>query len=223
MIDKRSQSALLPFKKYGHDTYLLPPDRFLIIGQEILVAGQTSHKFKQHSHVNFIDPNDIKQPKDITRVFKSADALGTKMICSLTRPNSVLRRIKVLGKELSSTHVRLFCHDERGAVARLFDVRVGSDILLPRITRIHASATLNLNITTTATFSITLSYHTISLLPSDDIIVSIYDDGILIAEPVATKIEHSIVCRDQKLHEPYTSFQHERLGRTAYFVSHPSH
>ncbi len=213
---------LSPFKKYGHDTYLLSPDRFLIVGEEILVVGQTGHKFKQHFHANFNDANDIKPAKDITKAFKSADALGTKMLCSMTISKSILRRVKLLGKELNSTHVRLFNHDDRGAVARLFDVRVGSDILLPRISRIHASATLNLNITATATFSFTLSYHTIALFPSDDIIVSIYDDGILIAEPVTPKVEHYIVCRDQKLHEPYTSFQHERLARTVYFVSHPS-
>ena len=134
----------------------------------------------------------------------------------------MLVRLKALAKELNSTHVRIFAHEERGIVARLFDVRIGSDVLLPRIERIHASATLNVRDDASNPFSLTLSVESLNLLPADDLLVSVYADGIMHAAPVNSGIQHVFVCRDQGISEPYTSFQHETLNRTVYFVAHPS-
>jgi hypothetical protein len=59
-------------------------------------------------------------------------------------------------------------------------------------------------------------------LPRDDVLVTVYEDGILEAEPVNGKLSESYLCRDQGIMEPFTSFQHDTLMRRVYFVHHPS-
>ena len=60
------------------------------------------------------------------------------------------------------------------------------------------------------------------LLPSDDMLLTVYSDGILEAEPVHSKLEEIYLVRDQAIVEPYTSFEHETLNRIVHFVSRPS-
>jgi len=215
------KAPIAQFSKIGGQSYWMPPNRFLVVGDEILVFGNLPTKVRKADR----SPLD-KDPKNnsaasILSILKKADALGTKAITGFLLSKELNRRLSLLGKELNSTHVRMFSHPERGVVARLFDIRIGNDILLPRIKRIHASATLNLNNEAVEPFTITLSFKTFSLLPTSDLFISIYADGVLIAEPITAKFDELFICRDQKVCEPYTSFQHETLGRTVYFVSHP--
>jgi hypothetical protein len=216
-----TRDFLSKFSKIGHVGYIAPPNRFLVIGEEILVLGSLSQKVKKSDCICFGKTIISNTETSITTLFNRADTLGKKLTASFSASKSLIKRIKILSKELNSTHVRIFSHEDRGVVARLFDIRIGSDVLLPRIKRIHASATLNFGVNTDNQFSITLSCDALSLIPSEDLFVSIYSDGILTAEPTMTNLEQTYVCRDQQLHEPYTSFNHERLNRTVYFVSHP--
>ena len=205
----------------GKVGYIAPPNRFLVVSEEVLVLGNLSQKVKKPDCIYFGKNEILDAETSIISLFSRADSLGKKLIGSFSASKSLIKRIKVLAKELDSTHVRIFSHEDRGIVARLFDIRIGSDILLPRIKRIHASATLNFGINTDNEFTFTLSSNALSLIPTEDLFVSIYSDGILTAEPTMTNLEQTYVCRDQQLHEPYTSFNHERLNRTVYFVSHP--
>jgi len=215
--------ALRPFRKIGAEALLIPPFRFLIVGDELLVRGDVKTRIKKPNVISLTLNQVPKQSlSEYRKLLDSAETLGRRSLAEFSLSKSILRRIKTLAKELNSTHVRIFTHDERGIVARLFDVRIGSDLLLPKNKRIHASATLNVTENVRKAFSITLTTETLNMFPADDHLISIYDDGILEAEPINGKLKHVFVCRDQGINEPYTSFVHEKLDRTVYFVSHPS-
>ena len=216
-------SALVSFRRISDEAILMPPSQFLVIGDEFLVSGTLPSKVKKPAVVSLskkVEPSTTIT--DARGLFEKAHQLGTRSVAGFTLPSKVLKRLKTLAVELGATHVRFFAHEERGIVARLFDARVGSDVLLPRLKRIHAAATITISDHSANDFSFTISIETLIHLPADDLLVSVYRDGIMEAEPVSAKMAHSFYCRDQGVCEPFTSFRHEKLERTVYFVSHPS-
>ena len=216
-------SALVSFRRISDEAILMPPSQFLVIGDEFLVSGTFPSKIKKSAVVSLSKKVEASTTiTDAKGLFEKAQQLGTRSVAGFTLPSKVLMRLKALGAELGSTHVRFFAHEQRGIVARLFDVRVGSDVLMPRLKRIHAAATITISDHPANDFSITISLETLNHLPADDLLVSVYRDGIMEAEPVSPKIPHAFYCRDQGVGEPYTIFHHEKLERTVYFVSHPS-
>lgn len=223
MIPKAAE-PLRTLRKVGSEALLIPPSGFLIVGDEVLVSGRLSARLKTPRVVSLSTKpaNPITSLADYQSQFEKSQALGLRSVAEFTLSRSVLRRLRALAKEMDSTHVRFLTDEKRAIVARLFDVRVGSDRLLPRMKRIHASATLNVAEDFDQPFSLTITVETLGLLPADDLLMSVYDDGILEAEPVNSKLQHVFACRDQGVIEPYTSFQHKTLNRTVYFVHHPT-
>lgn len=221
---RAAEKALLGhFSQLSTELYLLPPSQFMILGDEIMVVGVAPFKvsrprFQQRSSSSA----DAKSETQVRKLFSNMRALRTRGVATFNLSKTYLKHLTALSDELKSTHVRFFNDDERGVVGRLFDVRVGSDLLLPRNKRIHAAATLETNTSTDAEFSVTLSIETLKKLPRDDVLVTVYEDGILEAEPVNGKFSESYLCRDQGIIEPFTSFQHDTLMRRVYFVHHPS-
>lgn len=216
-------AELLTFRAISTEALLMPPSQFLVVGDEFLVTGTLPTKFRKPSVVSLSSKTlPATTASDVAALFDKAHALGSRSLAQFALSIAKLKRVKALAVDLSSTHVRFFHHDERGIVARLFDVRVGSDVLLPRIKRIHAAATVGVSAKQSAPFSLTISAETLAHFPSDDLLMSVYADGILEVEPVNSKLTHAFYCRDQGVAEPYTSFEHETLNRTVYFVSHPS-
>jgi hypothetical protein len=152
------KTLLSQFSRLGTELYLLPPSQFVILGDETMVVGVAPFKvskprFQQRSDA----ATNAKSEAHIRKLFSNMRALRTRSTATFNLSETYLKRLISLSDELNSTHVRFFNDDERGVVGRLFDVRVGSDILLPRNRRIHAAATLETNTATDADFSVTLS------------------------------------------------------------------
>lgn len=215
-------AALSQFKTIATEAYLSPPSSFLIVGDELLVSGTLSGKRTQSAVIS-LSPKmkPTISLDDFATLYRKASALASDYLAGFTLSKAVRRRLSELATKLDSTHVRIFNDPDRGIVARLFDVRVGHDVLLPRNRRIYAAATVNISRKQAEAFSITLTVKTLNHLPADDMLISVYADGVLEAEPVNSKLRHSIMCRDQGIAEPYTRFEHETLKRPVYFVSHP--
>ena len=220
---KSANALLRQFSRIGGELYLLPPSRFLILGDETLILGNAPFKVSKPSLEQRSDAiADARSERHIRKIFANMHMLRTRAVATFNLTKPYLRRLTILADELNSTHVRFFNDDDGRIIARLFDVRISSDLLLPRNKRIHSSATLETNATTQIDFSATLSLESLNLLPRDDLLVSVYEDGILEAEPVNGKFSECYLCRDQGIIEPFTSFQHETMNRTVYFVHHPS-
>lgn len=218
------KDLLRQFSKVGSEAYLLPPSQFMIVGVEILVLGTAPFKVsKADLQSSSSSVNGAISDRAIRQLFVRMRKLRTRAIGSFSVSKLYVKRLTSLAAELDSTHVRFFNDEKRGIVGRLFDVRVGSDLLLPRNKRIHSAATLETNATTEAMFSFTLSVEALKQLPSDDLLLTVYQDGILEVEPVNVRFAESYLCRDQGIMESFTSFQHDVLKRTVYFVHHPSH
>ena len=215
-------AALSQFKTIATEAYLSPPSSFLIVGDELLVSGELRVKRTQSAVISLSPKaNPTISLREFAALYRKVRELASGYLAEFKLSKTVKERLSELATKLDSTHVRFFNHPERGIVARLFDVRVGSDALLPRNRRIYAAATVNVSRKQVDAFSITLTVEALSHLPTDDMLISIYADGILEAEPVNSKLRHSIMCRDQGIAEPYTRFEHETLKRSVYFVSHP--
>lgn len=214
---------LLPLRRVGRLALITPPSEFLVVGDALLVMGDVPLNVRRSRLIHLSMATDLKEDLKQWQVFREkAQRLGSRSLANFCLSADLLEKLRLVAGKIDSTHIRLFSHPNRGIVARLFDVRIGSHLSLPKIKRIYSAATFNVSKVDHKEFSLTLSVETLRLLPKDDLLMSVYADGILEVVPVNGKLNEHFMCRDQDIVEPYTSFMHERLGRPVYFVSHPT-
>lgn len=131
----------------------------------------------------------------------------------------LLQTIKKAMKEWSSTHLRMFTHDNKLRVV-LFDCRMNDQKL--RVSRKNSLQLryLDLQVRIFEDFSFTMKSNSFSKLPTDDYAIRVGNNGI--CSFISAKKNVQFLFRDQELHEPLVTFHSPRLDAEIVFAPVPN-
>ena len=157
--------------------------------------------------------------EDIERRMARIESLShSEGLAMFTLQRQDLDLLQRLGKSKSVTHVN-FLSREKSIKALLFDCRIFDSIL-----RLHRKNTLKVfehdfHAESNLDFVFSMKVSTLLILPKNDYLVRIGDNGVGVFEDSANDTQYLI--RDQKATEPFISFFSPRLNSNIVFSPDP--